>query len=178
MAERLHMAIHFEAVPTQIGQHLLVRLTEQASRALPSRVMVMAEGTMNGVSFTAPLEPDGQGGHWLGISDTLAREGRAEIGQAVSITLTPINDWPEPEMPRDIMDALEHENLLPQWHSLTTKARWAWLRWIRATANPATRNKRIAVAVDKLRRGDRRPCCFNAGMCTVPEVSKGGILID
>lgn len=172
------MEIQFEAVSTQIGQHLLVRLPQQASKALPSRVMVMAEGTLNSTPFTAPLEPDGQGGHWLDISDFLAREGKVSVGQPVFITLSPTNDWPQPEMPQDIMDAIEHENLLPQWRSLTTKARWAWLRWIRATANPATRNKRIAVAVDKLRRGDRRPCCFNAGMCTVPEVSKGGILID
>lgn len=171
------MEIQFEAVSTQIGQHLLVRLPQQASKALPSRVMVMAEGTLNGTPFTAPLEPDGQGGHWLDISDSLAREGKVSVSQPVSITLSPTNDWPEPDMPRDITDALEHENLLPQWRSLTTKARWAWLRWIRATANPATCNKRIAVAVHKLRRGDRRPCCFNAGMCTVPEVSKGGILI-
>lgn len=48
------MEIQFEAVSTQIGQHLLVRLPQQASKALPSRVMVMAEGTLNGTPFTGP----------------------------------------------------------------------------------------------------------------------------
>ncbi|NLD34395.1 MAG: DUF1905 domain-containing protein [Clostridiales bacterium] len=172
------MNITFEAIPESIAQHLVLRLPTHASAALPSRVMVMAEGTINGTTFTAPLEPDGRGGHWLDISPALASAAKVAAEQAVPVLLRPTNDWPEPEMPDDIMEALGRESLLPQWHSLTTKARWAWLRWIRSTANPATRSKRIAVAIDKLQRGDRRPCCFNAAGCTVPEVSKGGVLLE
>ena len=65
---------------------------------------------------------------------------------------------------------------IDQWNSLTTKARWEWLRWIRSTKNLDTRQKRINVACDKLQKGDKRPCCFDASRCTIPEVSKSGVL--
>lgn len=46
---------------------------------------------------------------------------------------------------------------MDQWNLITTKARWDWLRWIRATANSETRKKRIDVACSKLQKGDTNP---------------------
>ena len=55
-------------------------------------------------------------------------------------------------------------------------ARWEWVRWINATRNLATRERRVEVAVSKLRSGKRRPCCFDLASCTDPELSKNGML--
>lgn len=170
------MLINTQATLTAVGAVLLIRLKQADSATLPSRGLVMADGMLNGFTFTLPLEPDGEGGHWLQVPEWLREQAEVNPGDTAALTLTPTDAWPEPDLPGDLMNAVSLHGLLPQWESLTVKARWSWLRWIRATLNPATRNKRILVAVGKLSRGDRRPCCFNAASCTVPEVSKGGVL--
>lgn len=172
------ISIAFKAVPQLIQGRLIVRLPKQASDALPSRGMVMAQGTIDGAAFIAPLEPDGQGGHWLEIDVQKHKSNLSVPAKALAITLAPAEVWPQPKLPPDIATALREAGLQPQWDSLTVKARWEWLRWIRATANPATRAKRIAVACDKLKKGSRRPCCFNTASCTVPEVAKAGVLME
>ena len=172
------MRISFEAVLSAIESRKIIRLPINSSKMLPSRGMVMIQGTINGIAFQAPLEPDGKGSHWFEVSDALCEQIKAETGQAISLHIEPVSEWTEPVIPDDIMDAIMKEGLTGQWNSLTTRARWEWLRWIRSTGNPATRQKRIHTACSKLQKGDKRPCCFDASRCTVPEVSKSGVLFD
>ncbi|GMU84266.1 MAG: hypothetical protein AMXMBFR47_41360 [Planctomycetota bacterium] len=56
-----------------------LNLPKAASKKLPSRAQVAVAGTLNHHPFTATLEPDGQGGHWLKINQAL----REEVGAAV-----------------------------------------------------------------------------------------------
>ncbi len=172
------MGIFFEANLTEIESRKIVRLPFNVSKELPSRGMVMIQGTINNISFLAPLEPDGKGSHWLEVTDELQKAAGLITGQNASFQIQSRAEWTEPDIPEDIMDALIKEGVFNSWNSITTKARWEWLRWIRSTKNPATRQKRIEVACSKLQKGDKRPCCFDATRCTVPEVSKSGILIE
>ncbi len=172
------MSIVFKAALSSIDTRNIIKIPLSSSQMLPSRGMVMMQGTMNGIAFKAPLEPDGKGSHWFEISDKLMEETGIVSGQTASFHIDPIEEWPEPEMPADIMEAIIKADLTPQWNAITVKARWEWLRWIRSTENPATRQKRIAVACSKLQKGDKRPCCFDATRCTIPEVSKSGVLFD
>ena len=139
----------------------------------------MAEGTINNFHFHTPLEPDGKGGHWLNIAKSMLKGTKANEGDIVTLTLTPIKAWPEPQVPQDFQKALISA---PQahalWREITPIARWDWVRWIRATNSAETRKKRIDVALSKLKSGMRRPCCFNRAMCTEPAVSKGGVMLD
>ena len=173
-----NMSIVFEAVLKELKSRKILRLPAEASEKLPSRGMVMVRGTINGAAFQAPLEPDGKGSHWLDVSGALFEAAGAAVGETVACDIEPAEAWPEPEMPGDIMTAIIQAGLDNQWAGLTTKARWEWLRWIRSTNSPATRQKRIIVACSKLQKGDRRPCCFNAAGCTVPDVSKSSVLLD
>lgn len=172
------MITFFETILVEIESHKVIKIPLSLSENLPSRGMVMVQGTMNDISFIVPLEPDGKGSHWFEVSDTLSKEAKVSVGQTVSLNIDPINDWIEPEIPQDIMDTILKEDLISQWNSLTTKARWEWLRWIRSTKNPQTRQKRIGVAISKLQKGDKRPCCFDGTRCTITEVSKSGVLFD
>jgi hypothetical protein len=52
------------------------------------------------------------------------------------------------------------------------------VRWVNATANPTTRQRRVEVSISKLDSGKRRPCCFDLSACTDPRVSKSGKLIS
>ena len=170
--------IRFETKPLTIGEWTILRLPDSASAKLPSRGMTLVEGTINGFHSKIVLEPDGKGSHWFKV-DSALRKAAAIDGDKVKIVVEPSKAWPEPEIPADLRSALKADaqaNAL--WVSLTTMARWDWLRWIRATNNRETRNRRIEVALSKLKSGERRPCCLNRNQCTEPEVSKNGVLIE
>lgn len=170
--------IRFKAKVSRIGSWTLLRLPENASAKLPSRGMTMVEGTINGFRFQAPLEPDGQGSHWLNVDKTIRKAARTDAGDDVTLAIEPVKVWPEPKLPADLKDALA---AAPQahtsWMDITTAARWDWIRWIRATKVPETRKRRIEVACSKLEAGKRRPCCFNRSQCTEPQVSSNGVLL-
>lgn len=173
-----HTEITFQAELESIQGVLLLRLSDEISQALPSRGMVMMEGSINGLPITAPAEPDGLGSHFIIIPDELADQAALRPGDRPNVVLSPAAIWPEPELPADFLEALTESGLIDRWQACTVRGRWEWLRWLRATGNSETRQKRISVACDKLRKGEKRPCCFNSAACTVMEVSKSGILMD
>jgi hypothetical protein len=171
--------IEFKTKLYEINSWTILHLPKEASLPLPSRGMVMVEGTINGFQFQAPLEPDGMGSHWYRIDDALSKAAGIAVGDTVTLAIEPSKAWPEPEVPEDLQAALDAEPpVQAMWADITVAARWDWLRWIRGTKSADTRKKRIEVAFSKMRAGERRPCCFNRSSCTVPDVSQGGILID
>jgi hypothetical protein len=171
--------VRFETTPLKIGGWTILRLPESASAKLPSRGMTLVEGTINGFRSKIVLEPDGKGSHWLRVDPALREAAGIGAGDTVTMAVEPSKEWPEPEVPADLNKALASD---PQanalWVKITPMARWDWIRWIRATNNQETRSRRIEVALSKLRAGERRPCCFNRNLCTEPEVSKNGVLIE
>lgn len=171
--------IRFETKTLTIGDWTILRLPESASAKLPSRGMELVEGTINGFRSKIVLEPDGKGSHWFKVNSVLREAAGIGSGNTVTIAIEPSKEWPEPELPADLNKALASD---PQsnalWVKITPMARWDWLRWVRSTNNPETRSRRIEVALSKLRAGERRPCCFNRNLCTEPEVSKNGALIE
>lgn len=172
------MEIIFKSKLSKIGSRKVIILPLSSSEKLPSRGMVMIQGTINEIAFKAPLEPNGKGSHWFEVSDKLSKDAKLEVDEYAELIIEPLKKWFEPEMPKDIMDEINILNLMDKWNSITTKARWDWLRWIRATANLETRKKRIEVACSKLQKGDTNPCCFDRTLCTITDVSKSGVLLD
>ncbi|CAN5227442.1 YdeI/OmpD-associated family protein [soil metagenome] len=177
--------IQFETKLITINSWTILRLPEDASAQLPSRGMTMVSGTMNGVPFKTLLEPDGIYGagkkpsHWFRPDQKLLDEAHSAAGDTVQLSLEPTKEWIEPEIPEDLKKALatspEAENL---WDEITPSARWDWIRWIRAVKTPETREKHIEVALDKLNKGMRRPCCFNRNLCSEPYVSHNWVLLE
>ena len=171
--------IRFRAPLFKIGSWTLLRLPKRASIMLPSRGMTMVKGAINGFRFQAALEPDGRGSHWLRVDKIMSDAASTSAGNTVTLAIEPSREWPEPEVPEDLKNALA---AVPQAHSLwmriTPNAQWDWIRWIRATKQPETRKRRIEVACSKLKKGERRPCCFNRNLCSEPYVSNNGVLIE
>jgi hypothetical protein len=161
----------FQPDPTEtIGSGILLALPQDVSAKLPSRGMTLVEGTINGAPFQAVLEPDGQGSHWFKVSEALRAAANADVGDTVTLAIAPTKDWPEPNVPTDLAHALAAApSARALWHEITPMARWDWIRWVGATKNPQTRQRRIAVAMDKLTSGKRRPCCFDRNQCTLTD---------
>jgi Bacteriocin-protection, YdeI or OmpD-Associated/Domain of unknown function (DUF1905) len=171
--------ITFQARLTVIGTQPILRLPAAASSKLGSRGMNMVEGTFNGQPFQAPLEPDGMGGHWFSVSNTLLKAARTAVGESVSVALEPLAVWPEPKVPTDLARALAADpRTREMWMDITPLARWDWIRWIGSTRNPDTRAIRIQKTLSKLQSGKRAACCFNRSQCTDVSVSHNGVLLE
>ena len=171
--------VRTSAVVRAIDDRLIIPLPDEASAQLPSRGQVAVSAVIRGHQSTAVVEPDGRKGHWLDVDEELRRALDLEAGASLDLTLTPVEVWPEPEIPEDLDSALaDAEDLAGTWPSLTPMARWEWVRWIGATRSPDTRARRVEVTIDKLRKGSRRPCCFNLASCTDPELARSGKLKD
>ncbi len=168
--------IRFEAKLSKIGAWTIIKLPKNVSDKLPSRGMVMINGSINNFEFQAPLEPDGKGSHWLKVEKNMMQRIK---GDAITIEAEVMKVWPEPKVPADLKKALAStKTAQATWMDITPNARWDWIRWIGSTKNLETRKKRIGVALSKMDAGNRRPCCFNRNSCTDVSVSNNGVLID
>ncbi|HVX24395.1 MAG TPA: YdeI/OmpD-associated family protein [Candidatus Saccharimonadales bacterium] len=171
--------ITFKTVLVKVGASTIVHVPRDASAKLSSRGQAMIKGTFNGVDFQTPMEPDGQLSHYFKVDPKLLKTTNTKVGDVVSLTIQPIKDWPEPEVPADWQKAIAASTKVTAlWPSITPMARWEWIRWARATNNSETAKHRIEVGISKMERGERRPCCWNRNLSTEPDVSKNGILLE
>src|SRR6266404_5256065 len=79
-------------------------LPKDASAKLPTRGMTTVEGIINGISFRATLEPDGQKSHWLKVNQKLSKAAGADAGDNVTLELA--SEASEPTVPADLRKAL------------------------------------------------------------------------
>lgn len=164
--------LQFNTKLYKINDLIIARLPNDASIKLPSRGMVMVEGTINGNYLHTLLEPDGNGSHWFNPDTKMLKDMNLQDGNIINVKIHLTDKWIEPQLPDDLKNALSGSaKAFDLWKQITPSARWDWLRWIRAVKTPETRLKHIEVALSKLNKGIRRPCCFNRNLCTVPEVS-------
>ena len=140
---------------------------------------VMVKGTINDFRFQTALEPDGNGSHWLHIDKNMQKATKVAAGDTATLAIESTKEWPEPTIPTDVKAALAATpEIGALWTDITPLARWEWIRWIGATNQSETRKRRIEAALSKLKNGERRPCCWNRNLCTVPAVSKNGVLLE
>ena len=172
--------IHFDATLSTIDTSIVLRLPETASMNLPSRGQVAVHGTINDVEFQTVLEPDGTSGHWMRVDDHLQRAAGISAGDTATLDVVVTKEWPEPSVPQDLTAALASapQKIQDLWSEITPMARWEWVRWVNATKNPGTRQRRVDVSLSKMESGKRRPCCFDLSACTDPELSRSGRLLE
>lgn len=139
-----------------------VILPRDVSAMLPRRGRTTIEGTLNGQSFQATLEPDGQLSHWLRVSAELLEAAGVDVGDRVMLEVSPVEQEPEPEIPSDLQEALTTApEAFAVWSATTTIARVDWIHWITSAKQSKTRAKRVREACEKLAAGKRRVCCFD-----------------
>ena len=137
-------------------------IPKAASAKLPSRGQVGVEGTLEGSSFSAVLEPDGQGSHWLKVDRKLREAAGVDAGDTVALEVTPSGTMPEPAVPPELRKALAAApEAKAVWADITPAARHDWIAWITSAKREDTRTRRIASACDMLATGKRRVCCFD-----------------
>ena len=165
-------AVRFEATPYAVDRPAILRLPEKASNQLPSRGQVAVQAAVNGHACQTVVEPDGESGHWVRIDAKQQRAAALRAGDTAEVDLVPLEDWPEPTVPRDLQAALAAapDEIRELWKDVTPMARWEWVRWVNATWNPGTRQRRVEVSISKMQSGKRRPCCCNLAAGTDPDL--------
>ena len=93
-------AVRFEATLYTIDGSTILRLPEKASNQLPSRGQVAVQATVNGHACQTVAEPDGESGHWVRIDAKQQRAAALRAGDTAEVELVPLEDWPEPTVPR------------------------------------------------------------------------------
>jgi Bacteriocin-protection, YdeI or OmpD-Associated/Domain of unknown function (DUF1905) len=173
-------AISFTAELSSIADRTLVRLPKAASEQLPSRGQVAVHASIAGHDIETVVEPDGRRGHWIRVDEALQRVAGVKPGDTAEVTLQMVQAWPEPDIPDDLAAALAEAppKIRDVWQDITPMARWEWVRWVQATRNPQTRQRRVEVSISKMDGGKRRPCCFDLASCTDPKLSRSGKLRD
>ena len=64
-------------------------------------------------------------------------------------------------MPKDLCKAVESDRVVRElWKDITPLARNEWICWVTSAKKEDTRQRRINVGLDKMRKGMRRPCCW------------------
>ncbi len=159
---RFETILYRPANPDGDRSWTFLRFPKDVSDTLPRRGRTTVEGTLNGHVFQATLEPDGLLSHWLKVGQELQDLAGANVGDNVTVELSPIDEEPEPDMPTDLAKALEdNPDSLRVWHDTTTIARVDWIHWIVSAKQLETRKKRIHDACDMLAKGKKRVCCFD-----------------
>jgi len=138
-------------------------LPKNESAKLPSRGITPIEGTINGISFQAVLEPDGQKSHWLRVDRKLRERAEAEVDDVVTLEIAPATKESEPTIPPDLKRALAAAapKARALWSDITPNARRDWIHWITSAKQSETRERRIKNACSMLAGGKRRVCCFD-----------------
>lgn len=139
-----------------------VILPKTESDKFPRRGRTGVEGTINGQSFQAVLEPDGQLSHWLKIPRALLETIVVDAGSMVTLDVQPIANELEPPLPPAFSAALARSpEARATWDNTTTVARIDWVHWMVSARQEKTRASRIAGACDMLAAGKKRVCCFD-----------------
>ena len=137
-------------------------LPKAASDPLPRRGRTSVAGTINGCPFQTTLDPDDQLSHWLKVSKELREAAHANIGEVVSVQIAPLIPEPEPQLPVDLLAALEASpEAKAGWGGTTTIARVDWIHWIESAKQIQTRKSRVESACEMLSSGKKRVCCFD-----------------
>lgn len=64
-------------------------------------------------------------------------------------------------LPADFRKAIESDQKVKEvWVDITPLTRNEWICWVTSAKKKETRKRRIAVGLDKMRKGMRRPCCW------------------
>lgn len=65
------------------------------------------------------------------------------------------------KLPADFRKAIVSDPVVKNvWEEITPLARNEWICWVTSAKKGETRNRRIAVGLDEMRKGMRRPCCW------------------
>lgn len=124
--------------------------------AYGSRGQVKVRGTVNGQPYRGSAMPQGDGSHYLVVNKTLRDAAGAAAGDMVHVEMEPDTEVRQVEVPADLRAAVDADTAAREsLDRLAYSHRKAYVDWIQEAKAAATRQMRIARAVEILAAGQR-----------------------
>lgn len=117
---------------------------------------VKVRATFDGLPYRGSVAP--YAGHvMLGILKSIREELGKQIGDTVTVTLEPDAEERKVEVPKELAAALKGAGLRAKFDELSFSNRKEYAAWIAGAKTEATREKRLAAAVEKIGQGKKNP---------------------
>jgi uncharacterized protein YdeI (YjbR/CyaY-like superfamily) len=92
------------------------------------------------------------------VNGTMRTGAKAAVGETATFVIEPASDAVDVEIPEDLSTALKKSTRASaQWEKITSKAKAEWGAWIISSKKEETRVARVAKAIERLSKGDKRP---------------------
>ena len=111
----------------------------------------------DGVAYTGSLIKYGYPQHMLGVLKAIREQIHKGPGDMVDVVLWKDQEKRTVEVPPQFQKLMERENLLPFFEKLSYTHRKEYCRWIAEAKKEETREKRLAKAVEMMRKGVKTP---------------------
>jgi len=137
--------------PPGVGTWTFAMVPVSAARRLGLRARMRVVGTIDGAPFRSSLIPRGGGRVFVVVPTVLRERIRKDAGQSVELSLTPDLRPIVLRLPADFREALGSSR--STFDRLAPSHRKAYVQWVTSAKMKDTRQRRIAKAVQMIRRG-------------------------
>lgn len=133
------------------GINYVVSVPESVSRWFDERGHIPVMGLVGQVGISATLVPSGRGRHKLYLNEQMRSEADLEGGDRVEVTLWRDESERATEIPEDLADELSAAGLLEAFLGWPPSHQREYVLAIEDAKRPETRQRRIAMTVEKAR---------------------------
>lgn len=151
----------FEAIlqSTGKGGGVFVSVPLDVEAVFGTKGQVKIQATIDGEPYRGILANMGfsDGKHCLGVLKEIRTKIGKAVGDSVQITVQLDTAPREVEVPEDLQKVLEDEGLWTYYQELSYTNRKEWARWISEAKRSETREKRLILAIEKMKAGKKNP---------------------
>jgi hypothetical protein len=136
------------------GAWTFFTLPFSVEEAFGTKARLPVKGTMNGAPFASSAMPAGDGTHAMAVSKQLQAAARASAGDIVTVVLEPDAEVRTVDVPAELEAAFAGAR---KAHAAFTALAYShqkeYVTWIASAKRPATRERRVAQAIEMLTSG-------------------------
>jgi hypothetical protein len=153
--------LRFEAVVEAAGQRggsASIKVPADAATTFGSRSVTSIRGVINGFTFRSSIFPTGEGDFYLVLNREVRAGARVQVGDRIQVTLEKDLEPRTLDVPEDFQQALDaNPEALAAFARLSYTHQKEYIQWMESAKREATRQRRVASAVEKLKGGLREP---------------------
>ena len=151
--------LKFTAEIYSVGINRCVDVPPKTSGALVEGKYIPVKGMIGELPFRSTLIPRGEGLYRLFIHSLIWKRLNVDNGDEIEVCLEPDIEPGEPKIPDDVWQSLLNNDAAREiFENMTTRLRNNYIEYINQAKTPETREKRLAVGIERLleRKNNKR----------------------
>jgi Domain of unknown function (DUF1905)/Bacteriocin-protection, YdeI or OmpD-Associated len=142
--------------PEGVGTWTFAKVPKAAATEAGFRARLRVKGTIDGVPFRSSLMPRGGGEVFVVVNQEIRERIHKRDGQSVRLELEIDSTPPLVTVPPVLLRALRADSKAKAiFDGFTASQRLAYVRWVSEAKQEPTRDRRVALTLEKLRRGEK-----------------------